>query len=212
MVGEEDKGQSRKRGWIMEKSAELFTIFITAVLINNIVLSQYLGLCVYIGVSRKVNPSIGMGIAAVFIMGTSSLLSWLIYTFVLKPLGLEFLNIIVFVLLASGLVQFTETYAKKMSPKLYHAVGIYLILLASNCAVLAPPLRNVEKAYPLPESLINGIGLGIGFGLAIVLFSFIRERLELCDVPESFRGMPIAFITTGLLALAFMGFSGMVKM
>jgi Na+-translocating ferredoxin:NAD+ oxidoreductase subunit A len=197
---------------MMEKTMELLTIFFAAVLINNIVLSQYLGLCVYMGVSRKVSPSIGIGIAAIFIMGSSSFLSWLLYTYILKPLGLEFLNIIVFVLLVSGLVQFTETYAKKMSPKLYHAVGIYLILLASNCAVLAPPLRNVEKAYPLLESIVNGAGLGIGFGLAIVLFSFIRERLEFSDVPESFRGLPIAFITTGLLALAFMGFSGMVKM
>jgi electron transport complex protein RnfA len=206
-----ENGKGTHGGRIMEKVAELFTIFVAAVLINNIVLTQYLGLCVYVGVSRKVAPSIGIAFAAVFIMGSSSLFSWLLYTYALKPLGLEFLNIIVFVLLVSGLVQFTETYTKKMTPRLYHAVGIYLILLASNCAVLAPPLRNVEKGYPLPESLVNGIGLGIGFGLAIVLFSYIRERLELCDVPESFRGLPIAFITTGLLALAFMGFCGMVK-
>lgn len=196
----------------MEKLTELFTIFIAAVLINNIVLTQYLGLCVYMGVSKNVEPAIGMAIAAVTIMGTSSILCWIVYTYALKPFGLEFLSIIVFVLIVSSLVQFTETYTKKMSPKLYQSVGIFMILLASNCAVLAPPLRNMERAYQLPESIVNGIGLGLGFGLAIVLFSFIRERLEFSDVPEPFRGMPIAFITTGLIALSFMGFSGMVKM
>jgi electron transport complex protein RnfA len=196
----------------MEKIGELFTIFFAALIINNIVLSQYLGLCVYMGVSRKVEPAFGMAIAATLIMGTSTILCWLLYSYVLKPLGMEFLAIIVFVLIVSSLVQFTETYTKKMSPKLYYAVGIYLILLASNCAVLAPPLRNMEKGYGFVESIINGIGLGMGFGLAIILFSYIRERLELCDIPEVFKGLPIAFITTGLIALAFMGFSGMVKL
>jgi len=163
------------------------------------------------GVSRRVKPSFGVAAAAVFIMGSSSTLCWIVYHWILKPLRLEFLSLITFVLIVSSFVQFVETYTKKMALGLYRSVGIYLILLASNCAVLAPPLENQARNFGFLESVINAVGLGLGFGMAIILMSYIRERLETSDVPETLRGMPIAFITTGLLALAFMGFIGLIK-
>jgi len=190
---------------------DLLLIFISSVLINNLVLTRYLGLCIYMGVSRKVEPSLGMGAALVFVMGTSSIFCWLIYRLVLVPLNLTYLKVIVFVLIISSFVQLVETTVKKMNPRLYRALGVYLILIASNCAVLAPPLLNVDKGYDLIQSVVNSLGCGAGFALALIIMSHMRERLELAEVPEPLRGMPIAFILTGLIALAFLGFQAMIK-
>jgi electron transport complex protein RnfA len=190
---------------------EFLTILIGACLINNLVLTKFLGLCVFFGVSKKLKPSMAISVAVVFVMGSSSVLCWLVYETVLKPFHLEFLRILVFVLITSSFVQLVEIYVKKMSRELYQALGVYLVLIASNCAVLAPPIENLLKGHNLVQSLVFAIGSGLGFALAIIMMAFIRERLELAEVPEALRGMPIAFIVAGLLAIAFFGFSGMIK-
>ena len=196
----------------MEFAAQIFTIMMSAVLVNNYVLTKFLGLCTFIGVSKKVEPSIGLAAAVVFVMGCSSFICTALFKYVLEPLNLEFLKIVVFIIVIASFVQLTEIYTKKMNPGLYKTLGVYLILTATNCAVLAAPLFNVQKDYGVFMGTVNGIASGLGFGLAIVLLSFIRERLDLSDVPESLKGNPISFIATGLLALAFLGFSGLIKM
>ena len=196
----------------MENMSQVFTVMISAILINNYVLTKYLGLCTFIGVSKKVEPSIGLAAAVVFVMGCSSFICTALFKYVLQPLNLEFLKIIVFIIVIASFVQLTEIYAKKMNPGLYKTLGVYLILTATNCAVLAAPLFNVQQNYGVFMGTINGIASGLGFGLAIVVLSFIRERLQLSDVPEPMKGTPISFIATGLLALAFMGFGGLIKL
>lgn len=189
----------------------LFFIMIGAVLINNFVLTNFLGLCTFFGVSKKVEPSVGLGFAVVFVMGCSSLLCALLYRYVLVPLNLDFLKIVVFIIVIASFVQLVEIYSRKMLPKLFKSLGVYLVLTATNCAVLYSPLTNVSKDFDILQSALFGIFGGIGFAMAIVLLSFIRERLELADIPEPLKGMPISFIATGLLAIAFMGFTGLVK-
>lgn len=191
---------------------QLFAILISAILINNFVLTRFLGLCTFFGVSKKVEPSVGLGFAVVFVMGFSSLICALLFKYVLIPLKLEFLNIVVFIIVIASFVQLVEIYSRKMMPKLFKSLGVFLILTATNCAVLFSPLFNVQKDYGILKSTLNGIAGGIGFGLAIVILSYIRERLDLADVPEPLKGMPIAFITTGLIAIAFMGFTGIIKL
>jgi len=191
---------------------QLFTILISAILINNFVLTRFLGLCTFFGVSKKVEPSVGLGFAVVFVMGCSSLICALLFKYVLIPLKLDYLKIVVFIIVIASFVQLVEIYSRKMLPKLFKSLGVYLILTATNCAVLFSPLFNVQKNYDILQSTLYGIAGGIGFGLAIVLLSFIRERLDLAEVPEPLKGMPIAFITTGLMAIAFMGFSGLIKL
>ncbi|MFP4497781.1 MAG: electron transport complex protein RnfA [Vulcanimicrobiota bacterium] len=195
---------------------ELFTILISAILINNFVLTKFLGLCTFVGVSKKVEPSVGLGIAVIFVMGGSSLITAVLYNFILKPLNIEYMKIVVFIIVIASLVQLVEIYTRKMLPDLFKSLGVYLVITATNCAVLAAPLLNSERYTgknfaDIAFSTVHGIAAGAGFALAIVLLSYIRERLELADVPEALQGLPITFITTGLMAIAFMGFTGLIK-
>jgi len=181
-------------------------IIITFVFINNFILTQFLGLCPFIGVSKNVESATGMGFAVIFVMALASITTWAIYNFVLIPLHIEFLQTITFILVIAALVQFVEMVIQKVSPPLYKALGIYLPLITTNCAVLGIALINVRSEYNALESFVAGIAAGVGFLLAIVLMSTIREKLNNEWIPKYFRGIPIAFITGGLMALAFMAF------
>ena len=186
-------------------------ILLGAVLVNNFVLNQYLGICPFLGVSKKVETAVGMGVAVTFVMGLASVLSWLVYMYILVPLDITYMQTVAFILTIAALVQFVEMVIQKSSPALYSALGAYLPLITTNCAVLGVALQNITKEYNLLESLLYGVGGGLGFLLAIVLFAGIRQRLETSDIPKSFKGLPIALITAGLMSVAFMGFAGMIK-
>jgi electron transport complex protein RnfA len=181
-------------------------LIITFVFINNFILTQFLGLCPFIGVSKNVESAVGMGFAVTFVMAIASLATWAIYSFILIPLEIAFLQTITFILVIASLVQFVEMVIQKVSPPLYKALGIYLPLITTNCAILGIALINVRSEYNALESFVAGISAGLGFLLAIVLMSTIREKLDTEWVPKYFRGVPIAFITGGLMALAFMAF------
>lgn len=181
-------------------------ILLTYVFINNFILVKFMGLCPFIGVSKNSESAIGMGLAVTFVTGTASIVCWCVYYGLLVPLELEYLKTIAFILVIASLVQLVEMVLKKMSPSLYKALGIYLPLITTNCAVLGIAIINVDKAYNLLESFVAGISAGLGFTLAIILMSDIRESLELKPVRKSFRGVPIAFISAGIMALAFMAF------
>jgi electron transport complex protein RnfA len=181
-------------------------IIITFVLINNFILTQFLGLCPFIGVSRKMDSAVGMGFAVIFVMSMASLITWVIYHLILIPLQLEFLQTITFILIIAGLVQFVEMVVQKISPPLYKALGIYLPLITTNCAVLGIALIAVRNNYNALESFVAGFAAGGGFLLAILVMSSIREKLDAEWVPKPFRGIPISFVTAGLMALAFMAF------
>ncbi len=189
----------------------LILIAIGAALVNNVVLSQFLGLCPFIGVSRKVDTAAGMGGAVIFVITISSAVTNLIYSLVLEKLGITYLQTIVFILVIAALVQFVEMFLKKKIPSLYEALGVYLPLITTNCAVLGIALINVQKSYGFIASVINGFGTAVGFTIAIVIMAGIRERIEGNDIPESFRGTPIVLVTAGLMAMAFFGFSGLIK-
>ena len=184
-------------------------IIITFVFINNFILTQFLGLCPFIGVSRNVDSAVGMGFAVTFVMSIASLTTWAIYHWLLIPLNLGFLQTITFILVIAALVQLVEMVIQKISPPLYKALGIYLPLITTNCAILGVTLLNLDMKLNFIESVVQGFASGIGFTLALVLMASIRERLELADVPRSMRGLPIAFITAGLMSIAFLGFSGL---
>ncbi len=188
----------------------LLLVAIGSALVNNVVLSQFLGLCPFLGVSKKIKTAAGMGAAVIFVITISSLLTSLVYKFILVPLSLTYLNTIVFILLIAALVQFVEMFLKKSSPSLYKALGVYLPLITTNCAVLGVALTNVSKDYDILTSVVNGFGTALGFTIAIVILAGIRERNEHNDVPEIFKGMPITLITAGLMAIAFIGFSGII--
>ncbi len=188
----------------------IFLIIISTVLVNNFVLVKFLGLCPFMGVSKKVDAAIGMGFATTFVMTLSAVLSYLIYTYLLEPFGLEFLQTIAFILAIAAVVGFTEMAIHKTSPVLYQVLGIYIPLITTNCAVLGLALLNVTEKHNFLESAIYGFGAAVGFTLVLVLFSAIRERLEYADIPKVFQGAPIALITAGLMSIAFMGFGGMV--
>ncbi len=188
----------------------LLLIAISSALVNNVVLSQFLGLCPFLGVSKKIKTAGGMGMAVIFVITISSLLTSVVYKFVLVPLNLTYLNTIVFILLIAALVQFVEMFLKKSSPALYQSLGVYLPLITTNCAVLGVALTNVSKEYDILTSVVNGFGTALGFTISIVILAGVRERCEHNDVPESFRGMPITLITAGLMAIAFIGFSGII--
>lgn len=189
----------------------LLLIAVGSALVNNVVLSQFLGLCPFLGVSKKIKTAGGMGAAVIFVITISSLLAAIIYKYVLTPpLNLTYLNTIVFILVIAALVQFVEMVLKKISPSLYQALGVYLPLITTNCAVLGVALTNVSKKYDILTSVVNGFGTAVGFTIAIVILAGIRERNEHNDVPESFKGMPITLITAGLMAIAFIGFSGII--
>ncbi|MFT4297868.1 MAG: electron transport complex subunit RsxA [Candidatus Woesearchaeota archaeon] len=188
----------------------LFAIMFGLIFVNNLILTQFLGLCPFFGVSTKTKNAFGMGIAVIFVMALSSIVSWMIYHMVLSPLNLEFLQIITFILIIAFLVQLVELFIKKYSAGLYKALGIYLPLITTNCAVLGVAFLNILENYSFVGSIVAGISAGIGFLIALLLMSGIRERLELMDVPKPFKGMPIAFIVAALMSLAFLGFSGIV--
>ena len=187
----------------------IISISLGAILINNFIFSQFLGCCPFLGCSNKVDTAVGMGLAVTFVMGLASAICWVIDQFVLVPLGLAFLQTLTFILVIAALVQFVEMFLKKMVPSLYSALGIYLPLITTNCAVLGVVLLNVQNHYNFIESLVYGITGGLGFMLAIVPFATVRERVEFSEYPECFEGFPICLVSAALVALAFMGFSGM---
>ena len=190
---------------------EYIALIILAVFVNNVVLSQFLGLCPFFGVSSKVNTSIGMGGAVCFVITIATVVTYLAYHFLLVPLQLEYLQTLSFILIIAALVQMVEIILKKLSPALYQALGIFLPLITTNCAVLGVALLVIQKKFNLMESTVYGMGISVGFALALVIFAGIREQLELNNVPKGIKGMPIAMITAGILAMAFMGFTGLVK-
>ena len=189
---------------------ELLLIAIGSALVNNVVLSQFLGLCPFLGVSKKVETSAGMGAAVIFVISIASAVTSLVYTGILVNLHLEYLQTIVFILVIAALVQFVEMFLKKSMPSLYEALGVYLPLITTNCAVLGVALTNVTKSYNFVQSVVNGIGISVGFTIAIVMLAGVREKIEHNDVPYSFQGSPIVLITSGLMAIAFFGFSGLI--
>lgn len=189
---------------------ELLALGIGAILIENIILSKFLGICPFLGVSKKSESAIGMGLAVIFVMVFSSIITFSLYTYLLDPLDIEFMRIIVFILVISSLVQFVEMFVKKFSPAIYKMLGIYLPLITTNCAILGVAFINIDKGFTFPEMLVYSFSSAIGFTLVMYVFSTIRERLELADVPESFKGAPIALITAGLMAIAFLGFGGLI--
>lgn len=191
---------------------KLFELLIAASLINNFVFTRYLGLCIFFGVTKKMDTSIGMSVTFTSVMVISGALNWLIYKFIMTPLGLGFLEIVIFIGVVAGFVQAADTIMKKVAPGLYYKLGIYLALITTNCIILAVPLLNVSEGYNFIESLFFGLGSGIGFSLAMIIMASIREKLELADVPISFQGLPISFVVTGLIALAFLGFSGLITL
>ena len=190
-------------------ATRLVFIFLSAILINNFVLSRFLGICPFLGVSKKTDTAVGMSIAVTFVMILASIITWIL-NIALDALGLPFLRTIVFILVIATLVQFVEIFLKKTSPGLYEALGIFLPLITTNCAILGLALLNVQQNYTLVETIVNSAGAGLGF--ALILFSTIRERMELSEIPEPFKGTAIALITAGLLSMAFMGFQGLVKL
>ena len=187
----------------------ILSISLGAILINNFIFSQFLGCCPFLGCSSKVDTAVGMGLAVTFVMGLASAICWVVNEYVLMPLGLAFLQTLTFILVIAALVQFVEMFLKKSIPSLYSALGIYLPLITTNCAVLGVVLLNVQNKYNFLESTVYGITGCLGFLLAIVLFASVRERVEFAEYPKSFEGFPICLVTASLLALAFMGFSGM---
>ena len=186
----------------------LFAISLNAILAENFILVKFLGICPFMGVSKKTDTAVGMGIAVIFVMALASAATWAVNEFLLVSLGLEYMQTVVFILVIAALVQFVEMFLQKAMPSLYQALGIYLPLITTNCAVLGVALLNVQNSYTFIEAVVYGVTGGIGFTLAIVLFSSIRQRLEDCDCPKAFKGFPLALIAAGLLALYFMGFSG----
>ena len=190
----------------------IVAIIIGAIFVNNVVLSQFLGICPFLGVSSKVNTSLGMGMAVTFVMALASIVTWCLQRYILVPFGIEFMQTIVFILVIAALVQMVEIVLKKVSPALYQALGIFLPLITTNCAVLGVAILMIQKDMDLITGVIYSVATALGFALALVLFAGIRERLELEDVPAAFRGVPIALITAGLLAMAFMGFANVVSL
>ena len=190
----------------MEQITNLLAITLGAVLANNFIFSQFLGICPFLGVSKKVDTAVGMGVAVTFVMGLASAITWLV-NLLLVQLGLEYMQTVAFILVIASLVQFIEMFLQKAMPTLYTALGVYLPLITTNCAVLGVALLNIQNNYNFIESVVYGITGGLGFLLAIVLFASIRERLVFAEYPKAFEGFPIALITAGLMALAFMGFS-----
>ena len=189
---------------------ELILIAIGSALVNNVVLSQFLGICPFLGVSKRTDTAAGMGGAVIFVITISSLLTSIIYNYLLVGLHIEYLKTIVFILVIAALVQFVEMFLKKSSPSLYKSLGVYLPLITTNCAVLGVALTTVQKDYGILPSVVNGFATAVGFTISIVILAGVRERIEYNDIPESFKGTPIVLVTAGLMAIAFMGFSGII--
>ncbi len=190
---------------------EFVAIILGGVLINNFVFSRFLGICPFLGVSQKVETAMGMSMAVIFVMTVASAITWPVYHLLLDPLGIEYLRTVAFILVIASLVQFVEIVMQKVSPTLYQALGIYLPLITTNCAVLGAAILNVQAEYTFIQAVVNGLAAAVGWALAIVLFAGIRERLDLADVPRPLQGFPIALITTGLMSISFFGFQGLFK-
>lgn len=189
---------------------ELLIILISSSLVSNVVLSQFLGLCPFLGVSKKTNTASGMGVAVIFVITLASAVAGVIYKYVLVPLDITYLQTIVFILVIAALVQFVEMFLRKYIPSLYESLGVYLPLITTNCAVLGVALTNVQKNYGILAGVVNGFATAVGFTIAIIILAGIREKMEYNDIPESFKGMPIVLVTAGLMAIAFCGFSGLL--
>ena len=189
----------------------LIMLVLAAIFVNNYVLSQFLGICPFFGVSKKVETAAGMGGAVIFVMTLASAMTYLVYNFILVKLGIEYLYNIAFILVIAALVQLVEMFLKKSSPSLYQALGVYLPLITTNCAVLGVAVVNMQKNYTFLASILNGFGGAVGFALAIVLFAGIRERIEFNNIPKAFRGFPIALVSATLMAIAFLGFRGLIS-
>ena len=189
---------------------ELMLIIISSAIVNNVVLSQFLGLCPFLGVPKKINTAAGMGGAIIFVITLSSFVTGLVYQFILVPTDMEYLQTIVFILIIAALVQFVEMFLKKAIPSLYQALGVYLPLITTNCAVLGVALINVQNDYNILEGTVNGFATAAGFTLSIIVMAGIREKIEYNDIPEAFRGFPTVLLTAGLMAIAFCGFSGLI--
>ena len=189
---------------------ELLVILIASSLVNNVVLSQFLGLCPFLGVSKKTNTATGMGVAVIFVITLASAVAGAIYQHILLPLDITYLQTIVFILVIAALVQFVEMFLKKFIPSLYQSLGVYLPLITTNCAVLGVALTNVQKNYGILTGIVNGFATAVGFTISIVILAGIREKMRHNDIPESFQGMPIVLVTAGLMAIAFCGFSGLL--
>ncbi|HHT66035.1 MAG: electron transport complex subunit RsxA [Caldicoprobacterales bacterium] len=195
----------------MEYFSKIFLILLSSILVNNFIMSRFLGICPFLGVSKRVSTALGMGAAVTFVMAMASVITYLAHYFILVPMEMEYMQTLAFILIIAALVQFVEMVIQKMSPSLYQALGVYLPLITTNCAVLGVAILNIEEKFDLFQTLVNGIGGALGFTLAIVLFAGIRERLETSDIPEPFKGFPIAMITAGLMSVAFLGFQGLIK-
>jgi electron transport complex protein RnfA len=190
----------------------LIKLFLATVFVNNVVLTKFLGICPFMGVSKKVETSIGMSFAVIFVMTVASAITWVIQTYLLEPFEITYLQTISFILVIASLVQFIEMFMQKFSPSLYNALGVFLPLITTNCAVLGIAIINIQENYSFIRTIVNGFGTACGFALALILFAGIRERLEFSDVPKSFRNLPIAFIVASLMAMAFMGFTGIISL
>ncbi|MBO5617759.1 electron transport complex subunit RsxA [Pseudobutyrivibrio sp.] len=188
----------------------LILLLVASAIVNNVVLSQFLGLCPFLGVSKRVETAAGMGGAVIFVITIASFVTSLIYKFILAPTGFEYMQTIVFILVIAALVQFVEMFLKKSVPSLYQSLGVYLPLITTNCAVLGTAINNVTNNYDILESVINGFGVAVGFTIAIVIMAGIREKIEYNDIPQNFKGSAIVLITAGLMAMAFLGFSGVI--
>ena len=194
----------------MSEVKDLLVILISSSLVSNVVLSQFLGLCPFLGVSKKTNTAAGMGVAVIFVITLASAVAGLMYKFILVPLHIEYLQTICFILVIAALVQFVEMFLKKAMPALYEALGVYLPLITTNCAVLGVALTNVQKEYGILAGIVNGFATAAGFTISIIILAGIREKIEHNDFPESFKGMPMVLVTAGLMAIAFCGFSGLL--
>ncbi len=191
---------------------KLFELIVSASLINNFVFTRFLGLCIFFGVSKKMETAVGMSITFTAVMMISAAISWVVFNQILVPLEITFLEIIVFIGIIAGLVQVSDTIMRKVSPDLYYKLGIYLALISTNCIILAVPLVSAGEKYTFIQSLAFGLGSGLGFALALIIMASIREKIELAEVPAPFKGLPMAFMITGLIALAFTGFSGLITL
>jgi len=190
---------------------KMMLLIVSTIFVNNIIFTKFLGTCPFLGVSRKIETAVGMGMAVIFVMALATSITWFVQEFILNRYGIEYMQTIVFILVIAALVQFVEMVIQKISPVLYQALGIYLPLITTNCAVLGVAVLTVQNGYTFLESLVYSIGVAVGFTLALVLFAGLRERLALAEVPESLKGTAIALVTSGLLSLAFLGFAGLVR-
>lgn len=188
---------------------ELVSLFITSFIVNNIIFSQFLGICPFLGVSKKIDTATGMGIAVIFVITLASIITFIVQKAILDTLGLGYLQTIVFILIIAALVQFVEMFLKKSAPGLYQALGIFLPLITTNCAVLGVAIINITKEYSFVESMVNSVGISLGFLLAIVLFAGVRDKVDNADIPDSLKGSSISLIAAGLMSIAFLGFSGL---